>query len=231
MKKKLIQSLKIILPIAVGVFFIWLQLSNISTEDQNILWQQIKEANYIWLALGIIISFISHLSRAWRWNYMLEPLGFKPKFATNIAAIGIGYVLNLAIPRSGEISRAAVIAKTDGISFEKSFGTIISERLADLVILAALMLLAFLLQFDVLTELFVTHFSGQKLFLITGIGFGLALLLFLFIKFGSGFLQQKLKAFLLNLRDGITSIFKMKQYKAFIYHTIFIWFLYVLMFY
>ena len=115
--------LKIVLPLALGSFLVWYSLSDISLE---ILGNYFKEAKYSFIFLGLFFGILSHLSRAYRWKFMLEPLGFKPKFINSILAVLVGYLVNLAIPRAGEISRATVMTNYEKIPFEKAFGTIVA---------------------------------------------------------------------------------------------------------
>ncbi|NJN50160.1 MAG: flippase-like domain-containing protein, partial [Polaribacter sp.] len=110
------------------VFLVWYSLSKISIST---LVQYFKEANYFWIFLGLLFGILSHLSRAYRWKFMLKPLGYQPKFINSTLAVLIGYLVNLALPRAGEVSRAAVMANYEKIPFEKGFGTIVSERIAD----------------------------------------------------------------------------------------------------
>ena len=94
-----------------------------------------KNANYSWVFLGLLFGILSHLSRAYRWKFMLEPIGYKPKFTNSVLAVLIAYLVNLAIPRAGEVSRAAVMANYENVPFEKGFGTIVAERIADLIMM------------------------------------------------------------------------------------------------
>ena len=75
---------------------------------------------------------------------MLEPLGFKPKFTNSVLAVLVGYLVNLALPRAGEVSRATVMTNYEKIPFEKGFGTIVAERIADLIMMLLLLQLLFL---------------------------------------------------------------------------------------
>ena len=92
---------------------------------------------------SLILGILSHLSRAYRWQFLLEPLGYKPRFANSIMAVLIAYLLNLVIPRSGEFARAASVKKYENIPFEKAFGTIVAERVADVIILLGIISVAF----------------------------------------------------------------------------------------
>ena len=85
--------------------------------------------------MSILLAILSHISRAWRWKYTLEPLGYHPHFLNSFMAVMIGYLVNLGIPRMGEISRAAAMTKYEDIPFNKGFGTIVAERVADSIYL------------------------------------------------------------------------------------------------
>ncbi|CEN35289.1 conserved hypothetical protein [Capnocytophaga canimorsus] len=101
------------------------------------------------------MDFLSNVSRALRWQLLLAPLGYSTRWSNRIMAVFSGYLINITIPRSGEISRALVINRYDGVPFDKAFGTIISERVIDLLLLLFFTLLAFLIQFDVISHFFI----------------------------------------------------------------------------
>lgn len=221
------KALKIILPLLLGGFLVWYSLSNISL---NTLWQYFKAANYSWVVLGVFFGVLSHLSRAYRWKFMLEPMGYEPKLGNSFMAVFIAYLVNLAIPRAGEVSRALVMTNYEKIPFEKGFGTIVAERIADLVMMFIIIGITLFLQFDFIISLVSEKFNPIKIVFIL---FVLAVLFFLFSRYikkaESGF-GLKIKTFITGLIEGVTSIFKMKNKWAFIFHTVFIWFLYVVMF-
>ena len=219
--------LKIILPLVLGGFLVWYSISKIS---MDILIGYFKEANYSWIFLGLFFGVLSHLSRAYRWKFMLEPLGFKPKFTNSVLAVLVGYLVNLALPRAGEVSRALVLTNYEDVPFEKGFGTIVAERIADLIMMLCIILITLFVQFDFIYELLTKNFNPIK------ISIGLAILIIGFYilssfvkKATSGFLL-KIKTFFAGLTEGVTSIFKMKNKWAFIFHTVFIWAMYVAMF-
>ena len=219
--------LKIVLPLILGGFLVWYSLSKIS---MDVLIGYFKEANYSWIFLGLFFGVLSHLSRAYRWKFMLKPLGFKPKFANNVLAVLVGYLVNLALPRAGEVSRALVLTNYENVPFEKGFGTIIAERIADLIMMLSIVMITLFVEFDFIYNLLTKNFNPTKIII------GLAVLIIGFYIFSSfvkkaksGFLL-KIKTFVTGLVEGVTSIFKMKNKWAFIFHTIFIWVMYVAMF-
>ncbi len=233
MNKKIKKTIFIILPIALGVFLIWYSISQLSPEDILAIKNSFKTANYWWVFLSLVFGILSHFSRAYRWNFLLEPMGYKPRFANSIMAVLVGYLVNLTIPRAGEIARATAISKYEKIPFEKAFGTIVSERIADVIILLGIIAMAFFLQTKLLTAyLFKDDASSSYNIWYVIIGFAvIGSLLFWIIQKSNNPFIKKIQTFVYGLIQGVISIFKMKKKWAFIFHTIFIWAMYVLMFY
>ena len=227
MEFKIKKSLQITLPLAIGFGLVWYSLRNIKPEE---FIGYFLEADYTWIALGLFFGILSHLSRAYRWKFMLEPLGFNPKYANSVMAVLIAYLVNLTIPRAGEASRAAVMSNYEGIPFQKGFGTIVAERVADLVMLLVVIVITLFVQFDFIWELATKNFNLLKI----GIGIlGLiasVIFFILFIKKANKGIGLKIKVFIKGLVEGVMTIFKMKKKWPFIFHTIFIWLMYVLMF-
>jgi len=233
LSKKLRKTLFIILPIALGVFLVWYFLSKLSPDDKLAIIKSFKAANYWWVLLSLVLGALSHLSRAYRWHFMLEPMGYKPRFANTVMTVFIAYLVNLVVPRAGDIARGSAISKYEGIPIEKAIGTIVAERIADVIMLLIIISLAFFLQADLIkSHLFKEEDSNSYLsiFLLVVIGVLGIIGVKLIQKAKSGFLL-KIKTFINGLVEGAISIFKMKKKWAFIFHTVFIWVMYVLMFY
>lgn len=231
MKTSLKKTLKTALPIALGVFLVWYSYYVTSEEDRKQIIYYIKEADLFWVAISILMGVLSHISRAIRWNYLLEPLGYKPKLTNNILIIITAYFANLGIPRSGEILRATALSTYEKVPFEKGFGTIVTERVIDLIMLLALIVITFFLQTDIILEFFQNRgFNLNSLFLLLGVGTVGAALIFFLLKKSKHPFVLKIKTFLTGLLQGVLSIFKMKYKWLFIVHTIFIWGLYIAMF-
>lgn len=231
MNASLKKALKIIIPIALGIFLVWYSYTSTSPEDRSQIVHYIKNASPFWVGLSIIIGILSHVSRAIRWNYLLRPLGYSPKLINNILIILISYFANLGIPRSGEILRATALTTYENVPFEKGFGTIVTERVIDLIMLLLIIIVAMGLHTEIILE-FLNN-SGislltSGLLLFSGI-VGLIIFLFLIRKSSSG-LALKLKNFLKGLLDGVSSILKMEKKWPFILHTFLIWGCYLAMF-
>ncbi|MGB6268502.1 MAG: lysylphosphatidylglycerol synthase transmembrane domain-containing protein [Olleya sp.] len=227
-KRPIIKILKITLPILLGVFLIWYSLSKLSFQD---IIGFAKDADYKYIILGVFFGLLSHLSRAYRWVFMLEPLGYKIKLGNSIMAVFATYLINYTIPRAGEVARATILTNYEGVPFEKGFGTIVAERIADMIVMLGIIAITLFLQFDFIYNFLIEKFNLTKI-IIGGIGLLiLALLFILFIKRSSSKIAIKIKDFVNGLIEGAFSIFKMKKKWAFIFHTLFIWTMYVLMFY
>lgn len=206
----------------------WYSLSKIPFSE---ITPYFKSANYSWLLLGFFFGLLSHLSRAYRWKFMLEPLGFKPKIQNSIMAVFIAYLTNFGIPRSGEVMRAVVFTNYENVPFEKGFGTIVAERIADMLVMLLIILITLFLQYDFISSLLLKNFNPQTL--VIGL-IGLIILgavFFTLIRNAKSGFAFKIKTFVLGVIEGATSIFKMEKKWAFIAHTLFIWFMYLLMFY
>lgn len=205
-------------------------------QELQIIKEQIAGANYSWVFLGIVAAFLSHLSRAWRWNYMLDRLGYKPSFLTNTTAIGVGYAMNLLIPRSGELSRAVIVNRTNGVPVDKAFGTIVAERLLDLIMLGIITLTAVLLSgkllvnfmWDLINNAFAKANPTKAILYIC-----IFVILIITVRWALKRLNltEKLIHFITGLKEGFKTIWTMKKKWSYLLHTIFIWVMYLVMFY
>jgi hypothetical protein len=141
MNKDLLVKIKTFLPLSLGIFLVYYSFQSTSNEDKLIILNSVAKANYTFVFLSICIGILSHLSRAIRWKYLIHPLGYKLNILNSIMSIFAGFLSNFGIPRSGEILRASIIYYYEKIPFEKSFGTIISERIIDFLVLLSCIIL------------------------------------------------------------------------------------------
>ncbi len=219
------------IPLAIGVFFIYLSYSNTTPEDRQNIIKYIKNADFKYVFLSAFFGILSHISRAIRWKYLLNPLGYYPKTINSILSVLIGYFSNLGIPRSGEVLRATAMDRYENIPFQKGFGTVIAERVVDLILLMFLILLALGLQYDLITGYLsfdnINLFETLLALLLSALSF---LLLRKFFLQSTHPVTEKIKQFFLGIWEGMLSIKKMKNKGLFIAHTFFIWLMYVLMF-
>lgn len=222
------RTLKILFPLLLGVFLAWYALSKVSFDE---LLVYIKKADYKYIVLGVCLGLLSHLSRAYRWLFMLEPMGYKVKLGNSIMAVFATYLINYTIPRAGEVARATILTNYENVPFEKGFGTIVSERIADLIMIFAVILLALCLEFDLIYNFLLSKLNLSKIIVLAILFLSLAILVFIYIAKSHSKIALKIKAFCNGLIEGVLSIFKMRKKWAFILHTVFIWIMYVLMFY
>ena len=179
-----------------------------------------------------IFPTISYWSRAYRWKYALNHLGYHTKFYNNFFTVCVSYLVNLTDPRSGEISRAVLLKKYENVPFDKAFGTIVAERIVDLLIFFLFVLFGFISQFDTIYKFLLSeNVSFQALILTAIIGFVLFVIFVLIWIYAEWEIILKLKKKLSGLIEGMTTVYKMKDRWKYIFHSFFIWFSYLAMFY
>tara|TARA_R110000868_G_scaffold80158_8_gene228004 strand:+ start:7289 stop:8257 length:969 start_codon:yes stop_codon:yes gene_type:complete len=222
------KALKIILPLLLGVFLVWYSLSKVSLDE---LLLYFKKADYKWIIVGVFLGLLSHMSRAYRWLFMLEPMGYKIKFPNSVMAVFATYLINYTIPRAGEVARATILTNYEQVPFEKGFGTIVSERIADLIVMFGIIAITLFLHFDFIFSFFIQKFNLPKIIMGIMVLIIIAVIAFMFLKRSKSKIALKTKKFMNGLLEGVFSIFKMKKKWPFIFHTLFIWSMYVLMFY
>lgn len=190
-----------------------------------------KKANYTWIALGMFLGLLSHLSRAYRWLFQLEPMGYKVKFGNSVMAVFATYLINYTIPRAGEVARATILTNYEGVPFEKGFGTIVAERIADLIVMLGIIVITLFLQFDFIYGFLIEKFNLSKIVIGAVVLAVFAVVFFYYIKKSESKIALKFKNVVAGLIEGATSVFKMKKKWAYIFHTLFIWTMYLFMFY
>jgi len=222
---------------AVGAFIFWLIY-----KDQDI--QHIKsvlrnDVNYWWVLLSLFIGLLSHISRTLRWGLMIEPVSHKPRFINTFLAVMVGYLMNLALPRMGEVSRCGVLARYEKISFTKLLGTVVAERLVDMISLLILLGITILSQFgEMLNFISANPEIKEKLIgvvsspiLIIGVLLLLVLSYLLRNSFKHSTLFRKIMEIIRNFKEGFISIRSIKKKGWFYFHSVFIWAMYYLMLY
>lgn len=223
--------MKIAIPLGLGVFLIWYIYQSFTPTQIAETKKYFADANYGFVLLSVFLSVLSHFSRAYRWSFMLEAIGYKTKIANNFMAVSVAYLMNIFIPKSGEVSRAVILDKYENVPFQKGFGTIISERIVDLLFLLFFTALAFLIKFEILYDYIFEAIPASILYVLAA---GILLIIIsvpIYIRFSKSNINKRLKDFIIGLKEGVFSILKMKKKGPFILHTFFIWGLYILSFY
>ena len=232
--KLLINTLKYILFFAIGAGLLWYTFKGQSIID---IYDKISHARMEWIALSLVISFAALISRSLRWNLLIEPLGYKPALSSSFYSLMIGYFANLAIPRIGEITLCGALSKAENVPFNKLVGTVIVERFLDLIMLAFSIIILGLMEHRLIGFLFkgiFEKFSDSKIILAIGaVCFLLALYVFSrwLRSSSSGKLKERIKKIMVEVTEGLKSVFRMKNGYAFVFHTFFIWIMYYLMMY
>lgn len=237
MKQQTLKTLKFLSFFLLGILLFWLVY-----KDQDI--NRIKsiltnEVNYFWIIVSAFLGLLSHISRTIRWNLIIEPLGHQPRTLNTFLAVMIGYLMNLALPRMGEISRCGVLSRYEKIPFTQLVGTVVLERLIDVLMLLLLLVLVVITQFGQVIEFLNNNPEVQvklgKILRSPILVIGLVLLILIIwltrhkIK-GSG-VMKKLVGLLKQFAKGFKSIRDIKHKGAFIFHSVIIWVLYYLMLY
>lgn len=190
-----------------------------------------KNADYFYVYLSVFVALFGFISRAYRWKYSIEHMGYQSHFHNNLMAVCVAYFMNLTIPRSGEISRALILKKYENIPFDKAFGTIVAERVVDLFIFFLFVVVSFLVQFDLLKDYILAKIPLEKLMILAVIGV-LGFIFFILIWMYSNWkIVSTLKEKFGGLIEGMMSIVRMKNKWWFLFHSFFIWFIYILTFY
>jgi uncharacterized protein (TIRG00374 family) len=232
--KQAIQNLAIFL---IGGLFLYVVFRGV---EWNLLAEKMSQANFYWIAAGMAVGLISHYLRAIRAIMLYNPMGYQIPTRNSFYAVMIGYMMNYIIPRAGELSRCAALNKTDDIPVQKALGTVITERIVDVFILALILALVFSLNFSLLfsyiqeTTQYKTVDTGTNSarWIILTIAAMFILGIFVFKNSISSMpLYQKILSFVKGFAEGLTSIRKVKNPGLFILLSIGIWLCYVLMMY
>lgn len=231
MTQKIRKWLSVLLPVLLGVYLIYYSYHKFTPEQITEIEGYFKNADYRYIFIAGIIAIFGSASRAYRWKFSLEHMGYTSSFQNNFMAVNIGYLLNLTVPRSGEISRALIVKKYNGIPFDKGFGSIVAERIVDMVVLLLFMLLAIVLQFNVVKAFILDKIPLMKLFLISIVGIVALGVVLLIYRYSKSKIILNLKEKVSGLKEGVFSLIHMEKKGAYLFHTVFIWFSFIAMFY
>lgn len=239
MSKRFLSILQYLVFLGGGIFLVWWQLRSLTPEQKQAFLAAFNEANY-WLIIPVtIVALLSHLSRAYRWKLLMEPLGYKPSLKNLFSVTLVGYFANAAFPRLGEILKCTFLARYEHVKVDKLVGTIIVERAFDFVCYLIFIGITVLIQMDVVGEYvesklqLIAISEGMPLWAKGLIAVAIMIAGFVFIKFLlRKYPQNKIimavNSFLRGLFEGFKSIRNLRHRKLFILHTFFIWTLYLL---
>lgn len=235
---KITDILKYLVSLVLAGVLFYIVFKDISVDD---FIARLSSVNYWWILISIALAIISHFLRAYRWNLMLSPFGYNLTTSRTFLAVMSTYIANLALPRLGEITRCGIIKKTDGVSMTTALGTVVVERLIDVMILFAIIVLDFIIEFDKIYDFFLTSVGWKniqdqsgKIYLALGV---IAIMGVLGIYLLKSFLSRefthpmlkKISTKLNDLVEGFLSIRNVENFQGFILSTIGIWVSYFLM--
>lgn len=231
MKNQVSKWLSIVIPILLGIGIIVYQYSKFTDAQINEIIGYFKNADYFYVCLAVFVGFIGNAIRAYRWKYMLNHLGYDSSFQNNFMAVNIGYLLNLTVPKSGEISRALIVKKYNNIPFDKGFGTIVAERLIDMIFLLFFMLLSVILQFKIVKAFILDKIPLQLMTLLSIFGISFLIVFILIYKYSKLKIVAVFKEKISGLKEGLLSIIHMKEKWKYFFQTILIWSSYLITYY
>lgn len=182
-KKRLLDLLKFVVFLGIGLFFIWWFLLKLDAEQKSSIWQSFLSAKWEWVIIVMIVSLLSHFVRALRWQLLFKPIGHTPSLGNTFGAVMVTYLANLAFPRLGEVMRCAMLRTSDKIPIEKSVGTVVTERLFDTIMFVVIILLGFLLMFSSVKDFLYDSLSEKFSTLPTMAGIAAAGVVFLILLF------------------------------------------------
>jgi uncharacterized protein (TIRG00374 family) len=231
LKNQVSKWLSILIPILLGVGIIVYQYSKFTDAQINEIIGYFKNADYFYVTLALFVGFTGNAIRAYRWKYMLDHLGYDSSFQNNFMAVNIGYLLNLTVPKSGEISRALIVKKYNNIPFDKGFGTIVAERLIDMLFLLFFMLLSVILQFKIVKAFILDKIPLQLMTLLAIFGIFFLIVFILIYKYSKLKIVAVFKEKISGLKEGLLSIIHMKKKWEYFFQTILIWSSYLITYY
>jgi len=242
-KRKFFSAIKYVFFLGLGLVLLWYVTKG---HDYNEFINEFKTANYYWIALAMFFGTLSHISRALRWNMLINAMGSKTRFSTTFFAVMIGYFANLLVPRLGEVSRCAVLHKNEKIPFNSLLGTVVAERIFDFFCLLFITFLVIYFQFEFLKSFIYNYiyapltlkFSANIIgLIIVGVVLivlaiaGLFILKALLRQHNEKSFAYKIKRLIYGFAEGLKTIKNVPNKSVFLLHSVFIWMMYFLMTY
>ncbi|WP_400192718.1 lysylphosphatidylglycerol synthase transmembrane domain-containing protein [Hymenobacter sp. B81] len=212
-------------------------------QDLSKIGQALREANYFWIGLTLVISVLGYFSRAYRWKMQLDATSHRTSFWNVYHAMMVGNLANLVLPRMGEVIRCSVLRRMGGVPVNVSLGTVITERIIDVLVLFGLLGTVLLLEFGKFWNFVAAVVTDRASImekrgpLLLGIAAVLLVLLVLLLVLGIRNLERlrrnryfsRAASFVRGILSGVFSLRKVRNQGAFWFHTFFTWLVYYLM--
>ena len=244
-KKRLSTIIQFVLFLGLGLLIIWLSLRVLTPEEKIQILNSFRIANYNWVILTIFLGVISHVFRSLRWKLLMKPLGYHPSLKNTFYAVMVGYFANLAFPRLGEVTRCGVLARYENIPFNKSFGTVITERAVDMICFILLFILMILTQMGTISDYMNNnvypqlvakfgnlHFTKIMIYGLVAIAILAGIFYFLVHKkVRKTAFYLKIKNLLHGFWEGLKSLTEMEHPWIFVFYSVVIWTFYFFMLY
>lgn len=235
--KKLLSFLKYALLLGVSAFLMWYALKEL---DFQKMWAELQNANYGWVLLSVLLGIFAYISRAVRWQMQIRPTGYSPPLRNTYNAMMVGYLANLVLPRMGEVVRCSMLRRSDNLPVNTGFGTVIAERIIDMVMLLLVVGLTFLIEFGRIRDFFLGLFSDKytnveqsisSFYWVFWVMLGTILaILFISLRYLSRLRKnsyfRKAVDFVRGMLKGVFSITKLDNQLVFWGHTVFVWLMY-----
>lgn len=257
LNKVLLNLLKFLLFLSIGtgiLYFVYQRqdaayqadcaLKAIPAEDCSLIQKVITDfgtVNYWWILLVIVAFAISNISRAIRWNMLLGAMGYRPRLINGFLTIMLGYFINLFFPRAGEVVRAGAMARYERIPVEKVMGTVVADRIVDVISILVMSSLALLLQYDKIWGLLKPYLMPEgetggggnatlMILAIVGVA-GLGALILFRKRLSGNAVYRKIAALAAGFWQGIQAVRQLDRPWVFVFHSVNIWVMFFLMTY
>ncbi len=231
--------------LGLGLVIIWLSLRGLTPDEKIQILHSFRIANYNWVILTIVMGITSHILRALRWKLFFEPLGYNPSLKNTFFAVMVGYFANMAFPRLGEVTRCGILTRYEKIPFNKSFGTVVTERAIDMILFIFLFFLMIFTQASTIGHFLNTNIYPKladkfenpifsRVFIFSSISLGIIFIALIYLlrkKIEASSIFHKVKNLILGFWEGLKSLSQINKPWLFVFYSLTIWALYFFMIY
>lgn len=243
--KILLQALKFCIFFGLGIFIIWLFQQHLTVEEKAEIRRALQSAHWRMVLWVAVFGLLSNVFRSLRWNILLEPMGYKPRFHNTFCSILVAYFANLAIPRLGEVLRCTFLYRYEKVPVQKSLGTVVSERVIDILCFLLIFVVSFAIKYRYLQAFVHKLFNRQASNGHSGMWITLSAVVFLVLltvglvcyyrrhreRFKPGGMMGKVAAVLNGFGEGFMSLRHIRRPGMFVLCTVGLWLSYWLMMY
>ena len=235
MKVGLSKAISYIIFAVIGVTLLYYVFDDV---DLSAMWHNIVNANYWWVLVALLFAMGGYTFRALRWNLLIESTcGRSPSLWDSFWALMFGYFANLALPRVGEITRCGALARTNKMPFDTLVGTVIVERVFDLLLVFLLAAITFFIKIDFFGTFIMENVVTPTISSVTSISItavvailvAIVLVVFVFVFLKENVVMKKVRSFTQGMVNGIKSVYKLEKRWLFLFYTVMLWVCYWVM--